>query len=312
MLVIHHWDTDGICSAAKIMNLFGDASNMTPPIGDFNLDDRIRKAISEEKGRSFVLDLNLGKGKDAFNERTTFIDHHFPQTRIAGIEHINPVMDGKPSANYPSCTTVVSETYGSWDHLSALGAFGDVGKKAMEHPMIRKVQEDSGHTIDDFLTAQALIDTNYVMMDRNAVEASVRSVHSMAEILGNERWQSNRVLIKQAIGDALSHLTVDNDVAVIDFKSHYNIISKVTRRAVWDMGHWAAVVSNRDFPGKAQTYLRVRDASCMDVTSITMLLKEMGFEAGGKSDVIGITHPRNRTDSLVRFLMDQLKRCKRN
>ena len=98
MLVIHHWDTDGICSAAKIMNLFGDAVNMTPPIGDFNLDDRIKKALAEERGRSFVLDFNTGKGKESFNERTTFIDHHVPQTRMAGIEHINPVMDGRTSS----------------------------------------------------------------------------------------------------------------------------------------------------------------------------------------------------------------------
>ncbi len=59
-LIIHHWDTDGITSAALLIKALelDEFRNMSPPIGEFRFDDRIRKAI-EHAERVYILDLNL-------------------------------------------------------------------------------------------------------------------------------------------------------------------------------------------------------------------------------------------------------------
>ena len=85
MLIIHHWDTDGITSAAlmiKILNL-DNFVNITPPIGNFEFDDRISSEI--EKSESVcVLDLNLPHEVENVKDKDVlFIDHHIQKILIA-------------------------------------------------------------------------------------------------------------------------------------------------------------------------------------------------------------------------------------
>ena len=50
-VIVHHWDTDGICSAALIAMELEQSGiewvNYSPPIGEFMVSDRIHEAISQ-------------------------------------------------------------------------------------------------------------------------------------------------------------------------------------------------------------------------------------------------------------------------
>jgi len=309
MLIVHHWDTDGICSAALIAKIKGDGCvrNITPAIGSFGFDDRVMEAIAQEEGEVFIVDLNIPLPPEISEKRVTFIDHHVPQKRMEGVFHINPVMDGEEASAFPSCTTVISDHFGSWGHLSALGAFGDVGIRAMEHPGISDAVASSGHPPDDFLRAVSLLDSNYVKVDREAVERAVLEVPDMDSIMLNRTWNDNMASIREAIKDALSRSYLVGSVAVVEFESPYNIISKVARKAVWESGYRIALVTNRSFNGSAQTYLRIADRSLMDMGSLIEGLKKMGFNAGGKAEVVGIVHPADRTTELHSTIKEHLK-----
>ena len=78
-LIIHHWDTDGICSAsliATVLDYLGESwKNVTPPIGLFEFDDRVWKEI-ERSTDVFVVDLNVPELVKKINRKITFIDHH--------------------------------------------------------------------------------------------------------------------------------------------------------------------------------------------------------------------------------------------
>ena len=110
-LIVHHWDTDGITSAAllvKALELEG-FTNMTAPIGDFRFDDRIWNAI-EKADVLYVLDFNVPNEVERVRIPTLFIDHH-NQGRIKNplVEQVNPSLGDK---YYPSCSLVVSERFG--------------------------------------------------------------------------------------------------------------------------------------------------------------------------------------------------------
>jgi len=77
MLIVHHWDTDGVTSAALVVKALGleDFTNLSPPIGEFRFDGRIRKAI-EKAEKLYILDLNLPHEVEGIEKEIIFIDHH--------------------------------------------------------------------------------------------------------------------------------------------------------------------------------------------------------------------------------------------
>jgi single-stranded DNA-specific DHH superfamily exonuclease len=111
-VIIHHWDADGLCSAALLLNhLKGvDTDNWTPDLGAFYLTDEQIDYL-KEYDRVIITDMALPeKNIHSLSRRTsvTVIDHHF-QGLIKGVTHINPVAHGASQEDYPSCTWVISE-----------------------------------------------------------------------------------------------------------------------------------------------------------------------------------------------------------
>ncbi|MDG6225886.1 MAG: DHH family phosphoesterase [Candidatus Thermoplasmatota archaeon] len=310
MLIIHHWDTDGICSAAKIVRIFKPEHfiNMTPEIGEFEFDEGMITAMRNEKGPIFVLDLNITKGLDLPGADITFIDHHQPQDQIPGVRQVNPVKDGANQADYPSCSTVVSETYSSWDDLSVLGAFGDVGIKALDHPLLKRAFASSGRDPEEFQRAVRLLDSSYVVGDKDSVEASVRALDDIDRLLEDPGLNANVERIRDAMRDVFDAGIMHGRVMVLDFEHRFNIISKLARKAVSKEGCDAALAINRDFNGRAQTYLRIRDPSTMDMGGLIRRLKAMGFNAGGKDDVVGVVHGRERVEELRDLMFKEIYR----
>lgn len=310
MLIIHHWDTDGICSAAKIVRLFDPEHfrNMTPEIGEFEFSEGMIEAMRNEKGPIFVLDLNITKGLDLPGADIIFIDHHQPQDPIPGVRQINPVRDGANQSDYPSCSTVVSETYSSWDELSVLGAFGDVGIKALDHPLLNGAFGSSGRTTDEFQRAVRLLDSSYVVGDKDFVEASVRSLENIDRILEDPKLNANSERIRDAMRDVFDSGVMHGRVMILDFEHRFNIISKIARKAVSREGCDAALAINRDFNGRAQTYLRVRDPSIIDMVGLIRRLKGFGFNAGGKNDVVGVVYERERVEELRDIMFREINR----
>lgn len=166
MLIIHHWDTDGICSAAKIVKALGPRTfvNISPVIGEFSFDSRITEAM-EEHEEVFIVDLNLPGELDNVKKKVTFIDHHI-QERIGNdlVEHVNPLLEGRNPADYPSCSVVISEHFDDWDLLSALGAVGDIGERALKDPRLEHQLDLAGLTVEQAKRIVTLIDTCYVQL----------------------------------------------------------------------------------------------------------------------------------------------------
>ncbi|MEA3559116.1 MAG: DHH family protein [Candidatus Thermoplasmatota archaeon] len=313
MLIIHHWDTDGIASAAKLVKALDirDYVNMSPDIGDFSFGQRI-KDEAKKHDEIYVLDLNLPEEAVRLGKKLTFIDHHL-QDRIdaPGIVQINPLVEGSDPMDHPSCTSVLSDHFGQWDLLSALGAVGDIGKKALDHPKVKDALDRTGIGIDETTMIVSLIDSNYLAVDLEAVESAVDTLlrSDVRELLDNSEWNRKLNNIEKTIRTSIEKREEIGRFAVIDFRSPYNIISKLARKAVWEMGYNGALVINRDFHGKGQTYFRIdrKTAERIDMASIIGTLKEMGINAGGKKEVVGSVYPGERTEEVLSIIRPYIR-----
>ncbi|WP_457754598.1 DHH family phosphoesterase [Thermococcus sp.] len=307
MLIIHHWDTDGITSAALVVRALGldRFENLSPPIGEFRFDKRIRKAI-KKADIIYVLDLNLPNEVEDIDKETVFIDHHIqPKIRNSKVKQINPALNGEYA---PSASFVVSQYFGIWNEWTALGALGDIGKKALGIPKIRELLTIN---TEEALKLVQLIDSNYVVMDREGVEKAVEVLltHNLKELLEYEPWVKKAEAIEKTINDAIGSLELRDGFAFITFESPFNVISKVARKAVWELGYNGAVVVNRDFHGKAQIYFRISPklAEKIDMGEIIFALKEGGFNAGGKREVLGCICEKSKVDEVLEIINAHLR-----
>ena len=312
MLIVHHWDTDGICSAAKIIDLFEpeDPVNMTPPIGEFRLDDRILDEM-ERHDEIFILDLNIPSAVERIGKRVTFIDHHDQEPiRNPLVTHINPVLAGDREGRFPSCTTVISWKFDSWDLLSALGAVGDVGEASLKHDGVRKVLEREDLDIGRAARIVSLLDSNYVSMDRDAVESAVGKVleGDVRDIIEDRDWNARLKAIDNAVEEALSKRIGKGPYCIIDITTPYNVISRIARTAVWELGFAGALVVNRDLNGRAQTYLRIdpEREKGIDMRGLIDALRKMDINAGGKREVLGSVYPAERVNEVVSLLASHI------
>ena len=297
MLIIHHWDTDGITSAALLIRTLNleEFRNLTPPIGEFRFDERIKRAI-EEAEKIYVLDLSLPHEVEAIEKEIMFIDHHIqPRIKNPRVKQINPALEGDEAL---SASFVVSQYFNIWNAWSALGVIGDIGEKAFKIPKVEELLEMDGITKEEALRLVSLIDSNYVTMDRESVEKALRVVleNPIKDLLTYEPWLKKAEAIEEAVQDAISKAEVRNGIAFITFKSPFNIISKVARKAVWEIGYEGAAVVNEDFHRKAQIYFRVSSkmAEKINMAQIIAELKGKGFNAGGKREVLGCICEKNR------------------
>ncbi|NJE08909.1 DHH family phosphoesterase [Thermococcus sp. M39] len=307
MLIIHHWDTDGITSAALVAKALSleEFENLTLPIGEFRFDERIRNAI-EKADKIYVLDLNLPSEVEGISKETIFIDHHIqPRIQNPKVKQINPALNGE---YVPSASFVVSQYFGIWNEWTALGALGDIGKKALEIPKVRELLTIN---TEEALRLVQLIDSNYVVMDREGVEKAVKVLltHNLRELLEYEPWVKKAEAIEKTINDAIGSLELRDGFAFITFESPFNVISKVARKAVWELGYKGAVVVNRDFHGKAQIYFRISPelADKVDMGKIISLLKEKGFNAGGKREVLGCICEKSKADEVLEIINAHLR-----
>jgi hypothetical protein len=332
-LLIHHWDTDGICSAALLINFLKNLdnsifiTNRSGQLGVYWLDDKeIDEITSNNYSAIAIVDYNIPalyikKLQDRAHCPILFFDHH-KQVKIPNIFHYNPLLGGASEDEFPSTSWVITHFLGrSIDFLALLGAVGDRETRVKECPRVwQKLNTWSqryGIPFEDFLLMARLLDTNYIIGNTKEVEAAVPFVASNfnnpTAILNNKKWQENLQLIDQEIETQLKKPNVYEDRWLLakHICTKYNIISTVTRKLVWEDGcHIALVMNKRGPSGYSQIY--VRNNLGLDFTGIIKAAKREGFSVGGKQDVVGIICPKAKAENFFNYLLEQLRKSVAN
>ena len=312
-LIVHHWDTDGICSAGMLLaELKGkEVDNISPGIGNFYLTKGEIESI-KDRGYEFIaiVDVcipkeNILKLKDSVSSKIFIFDHHL-QENIKEVEHLNPVSKGKSQESFPSTTWVLSQWVGI-DILAVLGAVGDKEARIKENELIYpEIEKFMGaHSLDfkQLLRMVKLIDSSYKVMDKEGAETAARFVtenrNSPEKIIGHQPWHKNSVRIKAEIDRQMSkEIIEDGNLMILNTETPLNIISTITRKLAWKNPKKTVVVINKGFFwDKNQIYVRGTKAQ-----SLIKIARERGYSAGGKRGVAGIVLPNTETDDFLSII----------
>lgn len=299
-LILHHWDTDGICSAAMIKRFLGvvPAKMLVPmTIGRYSLSGHPFQLI-EEEGIDAVIVADLALPEDDFDRliRTQaeiwVFDHHM-QKRREDLHQFNPVARGSPSDDYPSTTWVLREFLETpMDLLTVLGAVGDKGERIRESAAYSSMGEyiDSiGVSFEELLRMCELIDSNHAIRSFAGVEDAVSFVLDHGDdpsaLLTSEEWTRNAEKVRSEIAREEPARPHTKGILVHRFSSSYDIISAVSRRLSKKIGVRASVVIQEDyFPTDSRVYVRTND---LDLTPVLEMAKGGGHISGGKREVVG-------------------------
>lgn len=310
-LLIHHWDTDGICSAKLILEKLKDKNiqNVTPVLGNYFLTE---EELEKYQKYDFVIivDMNLPKENiDVLskNAEVMIFDHHLGN-EIKTVFHNNPIIKGKDPDKYPSASWIINDYLKNDVNLFALlGVVGDHEQKIKDNPEFnKKINEfcqENNLTFEDLHKMVYLIDTNYKVGDKSAVEQAPHTlleIQNGEEILKNIKWNQNLENLDKEMNKILDTPGEQiNDLIFKKINTPYNIISTITRKVSWETGKNTLVINTGFFDDKDQIYMR----SKKNAEPIIKRGKELGFKCGGKKEVLGAIVPKDKTNMFIQEIM---------
>jgi len=318
-LIIHHWDTDGICSATLLLKHLHDKNidNKTPELGNYYLTKKELQEYSKKYDYIIIADMSLPEDnilKLAKKSEILIFDHHLGK-EIKQAYHHNPIIKGENPDKHPSASWIINTYLNNPINIYAiLGIIGDHEQKIKNNPVFYKIITDfckENHlTFNDLLKMVYLIDTNYKIGDKKAVEEAPKkllTIDSPDDILNNEKWNKNLEKLNKEIQKILDqpHEEINNAIVFKKINTPYNIISTITRKIAWNTGKNTLIINTGFFNNMDQIYTRSNNKN---MELMIKRGKELGFKCGGKKEVLGAIVPKEKTDDFVIELIDFLKK----
>lgn len=313
-LLIHHWDTDGICSAKLLLEHLSDKkiNNRTPELGNYYLTE---KELEEYSKYDFIIVVDMSLPEDnilrlAENARVLIFDHHLGR-EIKQVFHHNPVIKGENPDEYPSASWIVNQHLRNPVNLFALlGIIGDHEQKIKNNQAFYQIITDfcneNNLVFDDMLKMVYLMDSNYKIGDKKAVEKAPQVLlgKSSAEIIiNNTTWNENYKKLNEEINKLIRQPSDEINGALLKkIDTPYNIISTITRKVAWGSGKNTVVINTGFFSDKDQVYVR----SNKNIEPMIKRGKDLGFKCGGKKEVLGAIVPKDKTNSFAEEIMEFL------
>lgn len=308
-LLIHHWDTDGICSAKLLLEKLGEkiVANRTPILGNYFLTP---EEIEKCKGFDFIIIADMSLPEENIQQlnrqavNVLIFDHHLGE-EIKTVFHHNPIIKGENPDDYPSASWIVNDFLENPVNLFAiLGIVGDHEQKIKNNSkfnqIIKDFCEENNLTFEDLHKMVYLLDSNYKKGDKQAVEKApytLLETKKPRDILENPEWNKYYNMIEEEINKQLNDVGETFDQTILKkMNSSFNIISTVTRKLAWNTQKNTIVVNTGFFDDLDQLYIRTISKN---MEPMIKRGKELGFKCGGKKEVLGAIIPKNKTESFL-------------
>ena len=314
-LLIHHWDADGICSAALLIKHLTNKKldNRTPELGNYYLTNDELETYSKYD-YVIIADMNFPEDnilRLAKNAKIMIFDHHLGKV-INQVFHHNPIIKGENPDKYPSSSWIVNDFLKNEINLfSLLGIVGDHEQKIKNnlefYNLITKFSEKNKINFDDMLKMVYLLDSNYKLGDKKTVEEAPHILIKNEKpnfILKNKKWNKNFDTLNKEMEKQFNMPPDEiNDIILKRINTQYNIISTLTRKVAWSSGKNTVIINTGFFDDMDQIYVR----SKKDAEPLIMKGKALGYKCGGKKEVLGAIVPKEKTESFLKEILEFLK-----
>ena len=325
-LVAHHWDADGVATAALLlMHLPGRGRPEPVEIGFYTWKAIPRPAEGEGL---VVVDYGIpGVEYDrlAVEERLeAVVDHHRvpPPERFKA--YCNPVSLGLAGeADYPGASVLTYHILASPEDdaskgLSALGAVGDLAPyydSGRSHPGLKVAEslvEGTRYTLKRLRRVADLVDSAYRILDhkclaRAAMAASEGGVEALESLpCLSKAYERSTTLLREALELLEGPTLLPAGVRLYRLEMNAHVTSAVGRRLA-SKNPDSIVALLHVIPELGVARLYVRSVS-KPLAALRESLASMGVRVAGKESVIVVEAPANKADWLARTLWDAASR----
>ncbi|MDF2955616.1 MAG: ssDNA-specific exonuclease RecJ [Candidatus Alkanophagales archaeon MCA70_species_2] len=346
-LIVHHWDADGISSAALLYLLlrrgvFGEPpakiTNVTPKIGIYSL-----KSLRLQGDYDLVIFADICFPKEEVLRLKRFVgaeelwifDHHVQEEiQEASVTHVNPIIKGESREKYPSASWLLAEHFRNYvtlphcEFLKVLGAVGDLEggiKKTKAYQDVKRFLDGVNMSFEEFLHVVELVDSNYRVGCNECVEDAVLKLleaEKPQDVLKVKEWRERAENVRAEIEKCVSGCNEQQkqeiktasgcNVLICELDTRLHIISAVTRRLAAANPEKIVVVVNRGFEMEREqdsfVQIYVRTHLALDLTPLIQLCRAKGCSAGGKPEVIGVVASPDVGTDFLRSLKEFLTR----
>ncbi len=323
--IVHHWDADGIASAALVARHKGASGTAVPEIGVYS-GDAIPHPL--QKAAMLVLDYGIPGPEYArlaarLEAPLTVVDHHKvePPPSMPGLQYCNPVAEGRGGEEkYPAASLLVYRLLGTPRRpgdmlLAALGVVGDLAPfidAGRSHPglmLAAGLAEKAGMGLVELRRLAARIDSCYRLLDtsciKHAVEQAARDPYALlADRRLAEAEQRASRLLEEAL-QKLKPLREERNLRVYYLEMDAYVTSALGRRLAADNPSGVAVLVHH-IPQRRGGYIYARSIS-RQLGGVIPELRSLGVKAGGKSHVVVIEY-RGGPWRVLETLLGLLKR----
>jgi len=301
VVLVHHWDTDGIASAT-LLSKFIECNKLfiIPKIGFYSSE-----AVSVGKIEKFYPDLTVlldygismwevAKLASTLNHEVLVVDHHL-NTLLTNYAICNPAAYGYSTVDYPSTTWVIKEHLGFEDEVKiVLGVIGDAGtriKSVSVRTYVLNFLEKEKLTLQDVKKAVELLDSCYKLVDYNCIGYARSLVENsgIREILEDKLLQNSVKKVKDEIWKAIENsqiIEIKGPIKVFSTTSEAYITSSIGRfLAVKNPEDIIVLVNAVAKLGIVNIYVR---SVKYKVGKVIGALKNLGINVGGKDHVFSL------------------------
>jgi hypothetical protein len=321
-VLLHHWDTDGLCSCAILRNeLKKDKRDMEwtyfiPQIGNYFLTENEMKGF-EEAGLDELTIADMAIPSDQIKRLSgsighiTHYDHHFqPLHNMPNVTHINPVAAGKEAAEAPANTIVLMDQFHRrFDLQTALGVVGDLEHKVFDNaragPLVSSYANAHGLCYMDLIRMCDLVNANFKTDDIDAVHRATDLLTEIGDdpgpILFNGDWQRKLEKISAQVDEWLKAPVEDRgQLLLLKMDSSCHIISTVGRH-LFRRYDRQVLLTNTGLKNIDQIYVRG-----FDMRKAINYARSKGLRAGGKKDAFGAILEKGGLDDFLPGLIEVL------
>lgn len=321
--VVHHWDADGLASAAIIERYLrtwkGKATYAVPEIGGYSASavrpppHPIDELVLIDYGVPPDEVAKIGK---VVGREVVIFDHH--ASGVEGEGKCNPISYGEGWEDWPAAATVLAEAAGvrpeGWEELAALAVYGDVGYEGLlKKPHLLSAVLRAGLRVDELERAARYVNSCYRAVDYACIDTA------REELAEDGVWAVLRdgylatkeaevcAEVERGVDEAISSAeTVGEGITLYRARLKAYVVSAVGRRLSRTLGRGVAVLVAYVEPMKRwYLYARSQDRIIKDAINA---LRSAGYGAGGKDRVVSTPCAGEGCEGELRTLLTALTR----